>query len=68
MPTPDLEIRSNPAGDGRVPAGKLAAMRTNEQRAGAGRGPCDGARSRAASPVQSFLFGHSRAEVVYDCR
>ncbi|MFC6886583.1 MULTISPECIES: hypothetical protein [Actinomadura] len=43
-------------------------MRTNEQRAGAGRGPCDGARSRAASPVQSFLFGHSRAEVVYDCR
>jgi hypothetical protein len=21
-----------------------------------------------ASPVQSFLFGHCRAEVVYDCR
>jgi hypothetical protein len=21
-----------------------------------------------SSPVQSFLFGHSRAEVVYDCR
>jgi hypothetical protein len=21
-----------------------------------------------AAPVQSFLFGHSRAEVVYDCR
>ncbi|WP_281259353.1 hypothetical protein [Actinomadura meyerae] len=28
-------------------------------------------RRRAGSavpPVQSFLFGHSRAEVVYDCR
>ncbi|MES9536033.1 MULTISPECIES: hypothetical protein [unclassified Actinomadura] len=22
----------------------------------------------AVPPVQSFLFGHSRAEVVYDCR
>jgi hypothetical protein len=21
-----------------------------------------------AAPVQSFLFGHCRAEVVYDCR
>jgi hypothetical protein len=21
-----------------------------------------------SSPVQSFLFGHCRAEVVYDCR
>ncbi|WP_268920473.1 hypothetical protein [Actinomadura soli] len=24
--------------------------------------------SAAVPPVQSFLFGHSRAEVVYDCR
>ncbi|MBB4777591.1 hypothetical protein ACN3XK_51225 [Actinomadura welshii] len=26
------------------------------------------AGSSAVPPVQSFLFGHSRAEVVYDCR
>ncbi|MFG2090843.1 MULTISPECIES: hypothetical protein [unclassified Spirillospora] len=26
------------------------------------------AGSAAVPPVQSFLFGHSRAEVVYDCR
>ncbi|MFC4053349.1 hypothetical protein ACFOY4_26995 [Actinomadura syzygii] len=36
-----------------------------------GRLTC-GVRRRAGSapvpPVQSFLFGHSRAEVVYDCR
>ncbi|MBG6093667.1 hypothetical protein [Actinomadura viridis] len=27
-----------------------------------------GAAAEAVPPVQSFLFGHSRAEVVYDCR
>ncbi|HEY8479535.1 MAG TPA: hypothetical protein VIL71_06860 [Spirillospora sp.] len=26
------------------------------------------AGSAAVPPVQSFLFGHTRAEVVYDCR
>jgi hypothetical protein len=25
-------------------------------------------RARLVTPVQNFLFGHSRAEVVYDCR
>jgi hypothetical protein len=24
--------------------------------------------ARLVTPVQNFLFGHSRAEVVYDCR
>ncbi|MFP3960709.1 hypothetical protein SMC26_00120 [Actinomadura fulvescens] len=40
-------------------------MWTIEQRTGAPRrrGPV-----LVMSPVQSFLFGHSRAEVVYDCR
>jgi hypothetical protein len=61
-------------------AGKLAPMRSSEHQAGAGRalqvrlpsarnpfaGGADGAP--AVPPVQSFLFGHSRAEVVYDCR
>jgi hypothetical protein len=54
-------------GDGGPPAaGKLVSMRTSGHRTGSG------ARRRAGSatvpPVQSFLFGHSRAEVVYDCR
>ncbi|CND55270.1 Uncharacterised protein [Mycobacterium tuberculosis] len=48
-----------------VAAGKLVDMWTSGQETG-------GARRRAGSaavpPVQSFLFGHSRAEVVYDCR
>jgi hypothetical protein len=39
-------------------------MWTSEQDAGAGR-PLAAA---TPPPVQSFLFGHSRAEVVYDCR
>ncbi|MCP2334931.1 hypothetical protein FHU30_000256 [Actinomadura rupiterrae] len=29
-------------------------------------GPRSGCRGTVA-PVQSYLFGHSRAEVVYDC-
>ncbi|MFI0479298.1 hypothetical protein [Actinomadura sp. 9N215] len=45
--------------------GKLAVMWTSVQ-------GTVGVRRRAGSvavpPVQSFLFGHSRAEVVYDCR
>jgi hypothetical protein len=24
-------------------------------------------RGRVVAPVQNFLFGHSRAEIVYDC-
>lgn len=48
-----------------VPAGKLVDMWMSGHEAG-------GVRRRAGSaavpPVQSFLFGHSRAEVVYDCR
>jgi hypothetical protein len=24
-------------------------------------------RGRFVAPVQNFLFGHSRAEIVYDC-
>jgi hypothetical protein len=24
-------------------------------------------RGRVVAPVQTFLFGHSRAEIVYDC-
>jgi hypothetical protein len=24
-------------------------------------------RGRVVTPVQNFLFGHSRAEIVYDC-
>ncbi|MFC5748931.1 hypothetical protein [Actinomadura rugatobispora] len=51
-------------------------MRSSGQRAGAGRpGGVRGVSVRRSSdpacavpPVQSFLFGHSRAEVVYDCR
>ncbi|MFI0447194.1 hypothetical protein [Actinomadura sp. 6N118] len=45
--------------------GKLVVMWTIEQRTGARRrrDPV-----LVMSPVQSFLFGHSRAEVVYDCR
>ncbi|XVQ10182.1 hypothetical protein ACQP1W_48000 [Spirillospora sp. CA-255316] len=51
-------------------------MRRSEERAGAGRPGgvrCASARrssdpASAVPPVQSFLFGHSRAEVVYDCR
>jgi hypothetical protein len=53
------------AGSGGGAAGKLAGMGTS----GHGTG---GVRRRAGAaavpPVQSFLFGHSRAEVVYDCR
>lgn len=49
-----------------VAAGKLVDMWTS------GHETDGGARRRAGSaavpPVQSFLFGHSRAEVVYDCR
>jgi hypothetical protein len=47
-------------------AGKLAVMRSGEQREGTGRHPA--ALAYPVPPVQSFLFGHSRAEVVYDCR
>ena len=47
-------------------AGKLAGMRSGDQREGAGRHPA--AVPCPVPPVQSFLFGHSRAEVVYDCR
>ncbi|MFI0404679.1 hypothetical protein [Actinomadura sp. 3N508] len=53
------------AGIVRNAPGKLAVMWTGEQGSG-------GVRRRtgtsAVPPVQSFLFGHSRAEVVYDCR
>ncbi|QXJ21723.1 hypothetical protein AGRA3207_002607 [Actinomadura graeca] len=45
-------------------AGKLVVMGTSGYRAGARRR----IRSAVVSPVQSFLFGHSRAAVVYDCR
>ncbi|MEU5877626.1 hypothetical protein [Spirillospora sp. NPDC047279] len=41
-------------------------MRTSEQWWGALRRRRDAVL--VMSPVQSFLFGHSRAEVVYDCR
>ena len=48
-----------------VAAGKLVDMWTSGHETG-------GVRRRAGSaavpPVQSFLFGHTRAEVVYDCR
>jgi hypothetical protein len=51
------------AGSGVNAAGKLVDMWTS--------GDVTGARRRvpalAVPPVQSFLFGHSRAEVVYDC-
>ncbi|WP_279504280.1 hypothetical protein [Actinomadura sp. KC06] len=40
-------------------------MWTSEQGA---VGPRRRTGSTAVPPVQSFLFGHSRAEVVYDCR
>ncbi|WP_158581677.1 hypothetical protein [Actinomadura spongiicola] len=51
---------------GRTPgtAGRLAVMGTSGHKAGARRR----IRAFAVPPVQSFLFGHSRAEVVYDCR
>ncbi|WP_141972367.1 hypothetical protein [Actinomadura hallensis] len=46
-------------------AGKLDVMWTSGHGTGDARRP---AGSTAVPPVQSFLFGHSRAEVVYDCR
>jgi hypothetical protein len=50
-------------GKGQDAAGKLVDMWTS--------GDVTGVRRRvpvlAVPPVQSFLFGHSRAEVVYDC-
>jgi hypothetical protein len=60
-----LRSTMGPAGSERA-AGKLAVMRDGEQREGTGRHPAAAACS--VPPVQSFLFGHSRAEVVYDCR
>ncbi|WP_281377911.1 MULTISPECIES: hypothetical protein [Actinomadura] len=42
-------------------------MGTSGHRAGARR-RVRAALNAAVPPVQSFLFGHSRAEVVYDCR
>ncbi|MWA03926.1 hypothetical protein F8568_026785 [Actinomadura sp. LD22] len=51
------------AGNGRGAAGKLVDMWTSGDVTGVRRRvPCF-----AVPPVQSFLFGHSRAEVVYDC-
>ncbi|NVI92899.1 hypothetical protein [Actinomadura sp. BRA 177] len=50
-----------------VAAGKLVDMWTSGHETGGG-GVRRRARSAAVPPVQSFLFGHSRAEVVYDCR
>ncbi|WP_165958759.1 hypothetical protein [Actinomadura sp. KC345] len=47
-----------------VAAGKLVDMWTS----GYGTGGRRRAGFPAVPPVQSFLFGHSRAEVVYDCR
>ncbi|MEV4004665.1 hypothetical protein [Actinomadura sp. NPDC049753] len=53
------------AGIGGLAAGKLVDMWTSGHgTGGAGRR----AGAPAVPPVQSFLFGHSRAEVVYDCR
>jgi hypothetical protein len=51
-------------GNGQEAAGKLADMWTSGDVTGARRR----VRSAVLPPVQSFLFGHSRAEVVYDCR
>ncbi|WP_165966521.1 hypothetical protein [Actinomadura sp. 7K507] len=48
-----------------VAAGKLVDMWTSGHGTGGGRRRTG---SSVVSPVQSFLFGHSRAEVVYDCR
>jgi hypothetical protein len=51
------------AGSGPDAAGKLVDMWTSGDVTGVRRRvPCS-----AVPPVQSFLFGHSRAEVVYDC-
>ncbi|GLZ08639.1 hypothetical protein Acsp03_61050 [Actinomadura sp. NBRC 104412] len=59
-------MRPRARADAKPGTGKLARMRSGEQREGTGRhravAPC------SVPPVQSFLFGHSRAEVVYDCR
>ncbi len=52
-------------GSGAAAAGKLDPMGTSERGT---RGVRRRAGSAAVPPVQSFLFGHSRAEVVYDCR
>ncbi|GAA4231420.1 hypothetical protein GCM10022254_28510 [Actinomadura meridiana] len=43
---------------------RLPCMGTSGYKAGVWRRVC----ACAVPPVQSFLFGHSRAEVVYDCR
>ncbi|MEU6037095.1 hypothetical protein ABZ801_16985 [Actinomadura sp. NPDC047616] len=55
--------RSGPGAARRAPAGFAPPPR-------AARSALAGFPRGAASPcpVQSFLFGHSRAEVVYDCR
>jgi hypothetical protein len=53
------------AGIGEGTAGKLDPMGTSGHQT---RGVRRRAGTAAVPPVQSFLFGHSRAEVVYDCR
>lgn len=46
-----------------VGTGKVGVMWTSGSRTGARRR----VPPAVVPPVQSFLFGHSRAEVVYDC-
>ncbi|WP_302931862.1 hypothetical protein [Actinomadura sp. NAK00032] len=43
-------------------------MWTSGHETGGARRRAGSAAAAAVPPVQSFLFGHSRAEVVYDCR